>query len=49
VLGLDSVLMGYGNTDDRLHSPNEKFGVQNYYNGIKASAYVLQELGAAAR
>lgn len=44
ILGLDSVLMGYGLADDRLHSPNEKFGLVNFYNGIRASAYVLEEL-----
>ena len=48
ILGLDSVLMGLGLSDDRLHSPNEKFGLENYFNGIRASAYVLEELGSAS-
>jgi acetylornithine deacetylase/succinyl-diaminopimelate desuccinylase-like protein len=38
ILGVDSVLMGLGNDDDRLHSPNEKFGLENYYAGIRSSA-----------
>jgi acetylornithine deacetylase/succinyl-diaminopimelate desuccinylase-like protein len=46
-LGIDSVLMGFGLADDRAHSPNEKFGLDNFYNGIRASARVLEELGRA--
>ena len=43
ILGLDSVLMGLGNDDDRLHSPNEKFGVENFQNGVRSAAYFLEE------
>ncbi len=46
LLGIDSVLMGLGLADDRLHSPNEKFGLENYFNGIRSSAYVIEELAA---
>jgi hypothetical protein len=35
VLGLETVLMGFGLPDDRPHSPNEKFHVPNYYRGIE--------------
>jgi acetylornithine deacetylase/succinyl-diaminopimelate desuccinylase-like protein len=45
VLGLDTILMGFGLADDRLHSPNEKFGLENFRQGIRSSAYVLEELG----
>lgn len=44
ILGLDTVLMGFGLEDDRLHSPNEKFALANYFGGIRASAYMLEEL-----
>lgn len=47
ILGLDSVLVGLGLEDDRLHSPNEKFALQNYYQGIRTSAWLLQELAAS--
>lgn len=47
VLGADSVLMGLGLNDDRLHSPDEKFGLENYYQGIRACAAALTALSAA--
>lgn len=48
VLDLDSVLMGLGLPDDRLHSPNEKFGLENYFQGIRTCARVLSELAEDA-
>jgi acetylornithine deacetylase/succinyl-diaminopimelate desuccinylase-like protein len=45
-LGLPSVLMGFGLPDDNLHSPNEKFHVPNFYNGIDAVVRYLERLGA---
>ncbi|MCX6311361.1 MAG: dipeptidase [Bacteroidetes bacterium] len=35
VLGLDSVLFGFGLDSDALHSPNEHYGIFNYYKGIE--------------
>jgi len=35
VLDLDSVLMGFGLDSDAIHSPNEHYGLINYYKGIK--------------
>jgi acetylornithine deacetylase/succinyl-diaminopimelate desuccinylase-like protein len=32
-LGLDTVLMGFGLPDDRIHSPNERFFIPNFYLG----------------
>lgn len=34
-LGLDSVLMGFGLDSDAIHSPNEHYGVFNYFKGIE--------------
>jgi acetylornithine deacetylase/succinyl-diaminopimelate desuccinylase-like protein len=34
-LGLDSILFGFGLDSDALHSPNEHFGLFNYYKGIE--------------
>ncbi len=35
VLGIETILMGFGLPDDRLHSPNEKFHLPNFYKGIE--------------
>jgi acetylornithine deacetylase/succinyl-diaminopimelate desuccinylase-like protein len=34
-LGLDSVLMGFGLDSDAIHSPNEHFGLINFFKGIE--------------
>lgn len=35
ILGLKTVLMGFGLDSDAIHSPNEHFGVFNYFKGIE--------------
>lgn len=35
VLGLDSVLFGFGLDSDAIHSPNEHYGLFNYFKGIE--------------
>ncbi len=35
VLGLDTVLMGFGLDSDAIHSPNEHYGLFNYVKGIE--------------
>ena len=44
-LGIPTVLMGFGLPDDGLHSPNEKFKLANYYQGIATVAHFLQRYG----
>jgi acetylornithine deacetylase/succinyl-diaminopimelate desuccinylase-like protein len=39
VLGLKTVLMGVGLDSDAIHSPNEHYGVFNYYKGIETIPY----------
>ncbi len=48
ILGLDTVLMGFGLDSDSIHSPNEEFGLDRFHQGIEASirfmdAYAKQE------
>ena len=43
-LGVDSLLLGWGQNDDNLHGPNEKFALVDFHRGIKASAHLLEEL-----
>jgi acetylornithine deacetylase/succinyl-diaminopimelate desuccinylase-like protein len=45
VLNVPILLLGFGLNDDRLHSPNEKFNVSNFYGGIKATVRLLDRLG----
>ncbi len=35
VLGMKSILMGFGLDSDAIHSPNEHYGVFNYFKGIE--------------
>ena len=39
VLGLKTVLMGFGLDSDAIHSPNEHYGLFNYYRGIETIPY----------
>jgi acetylornithine deacetylase/succinyl-diaminopimelate desuccinylase-like protein len=45
VLGKPILLLGYGLPDDRLHSPNEKFNISHFYNGIRTTVRVLDLIG----
>jgi acetylornithine deacetylase/succinyl-diaminopimelate desuccinylase-like protein len=38
-LGIKIVFMGFGLDNDNLHSPNEKFNIENYYKGIETIPY----------
>jgi len=47
-LGIETILMGFGLPDDRLHSPNEKFHLPNFYRGIETSIHFMGFLGELA-
>jgi len=38
-LGLKTILMGFGLDSDAIHSPNEHYGLFNYYKGIETIPY----------
>ena len=42
VLGIKSVMMGFGLDEDALHSPNESYGLFNYYKGIETIPYFFK-------
>jgi acetylornithine deacetylase/succinyl-diaminopimelate desuccinylase-like protein len=42
VLGLKSVLLGFGLDTDAIHSPDEHYGVANFYKGIETIPYFFQ-------
>lgn len=39
VLGLKSILLGFGLDTDAIHSPNEHFGIENFLKGIETITY----------
>jgi len=41
-LGIKSVLMGFGLESDAIHSPNENYPVNNFYNGIETITWFYQ-------
>ena len=45
--GLGLLLIGFGLADDRVHSPNEKFEIRCFANGMRAHARLLAELARA--
>jgi acetylornithine deacetylase/succinyl-diaminopimelate desuccinylase-like protein len=48
-LNIPVVLFGFGLPDDNLHAPNEKFNLDNFFNGVLASAFLYQEVGGTTR
>ena len=42
ILGVKTVLMGFGLDSDDIHSPNEHYGVFNFYKGIETIPYFYQ-------
>ena len=48
VLGVPVVLIGFGLPDDRLHSPNEKFNISHFFNGIRTTVRLLDRVGETA-
>jgi len=44
VLGADTLLLGWGQNSDNLHSPNEHFRLADFHRGIRASAHLWNEL-----
>ncbi|HZH68349.1 MAG TPA: dipeptidase [Chitinophagales bacterium] len=42
VLGVKTVLMGFGLDSDNIHSPNEHYGIFNYLKGIETIPYFLK-------
>jgi acetylornithine deacetylase/succinyl-diaminopimelate desuccinylase-like protein len=45
-LGIPTILMGFGLPDDGLHSPNEKYKIENYYLGIMTIAHFFEQYGS---
>jgi acetylornithine deacetylase/succinyl-diaminopimelate desuccinylase-like protein len=46
MLNIPVVMMGFGLPDDRLHAPNEKFHLPNFYRGIETAIHYYDILGS---
>lgn len=46
ILGIESVLTGFGLLDDQIHAPNEKLHLPTWYRGIDALIHFLYNIGS---
>jgi succinyl-diaminopimelate desuccinylase len=49
ILGLDTLLIGFGQNDDNVHSPNERFRIRDFENGCRTAAVLPDELAKVGR
>lgn len=45
ILGMETILLGFGLAGDNIHAPNERYYLPNYFRGIETSIRFLQAYG----
>ena len=49
ILGIKSILMGFGLDRDAIHSPNESYGLDNFYRGIETITLCYKYFAEASK
>jgi len=49
LLGIPTILMGFALPNDRMHAPNERFHLSQFYGGVATSIHFLGEAGKYLR